>query len=38
MDPQFSPRVLARPTHPFIVDSIGAVARSMNAPYSGGSR
>jgi acyl-CoA thioesterase I len=30
MDPQFSPRVLARPTHPFIVDSISAVAYSMN--------
>jgi acyl-CoA thioesterase-1 len=30
MDPQFSPRVLARPTHPFIVDSISAVARNMN--------
>jgi acyl-CoA thioesterase I len=30
MDPQFSPRVLARPTHPFIVDSISAVAHDMN--------
>src|SRR5215475_3286767 len=26
MDPQFAPRVLARPTHPFIVDSISAMA------------
>jgi lysophospholipase L1-like esterase len=26
MDPQFAPRVLARPLHLFIVDSIGAVA------------
>ena len=30
MDPQFSPRVLARPTHPFIVDAISAVAHDMN--------
>ena len=30
MDPQFAPRVLARPTHPFIVDSISAMAREMN--------
>ena len=30
MDPQFAPRVLARPTHPFIVDSISAVANDMN--------
>jgi acyl-CoA thioesterase-1 len=30
MDPQFAPRVLARPTHPFIVDSISAVAHDMN--------
>lgn len=30
MDPQFAPRVLARPTHPFIVDSISAVAQDMN--------
>jgi acyl-CoA thioesterase I len=30
MDPQFSPRVLARPTHPFIVDSISALAHNMN--------
>jgi acyl-CoA thioesterase-1 len=29
MDPQFAPRVLARPTHPFIVDSIGDVAHDM---------
>jgi len=30
MDPQFAPRVLARPTHPFIVDSISAAAHDMN--------
>jgi acyl-CoA thioesterase I len=30
MDPQFAPRVLARPMHPLIVDSIGAVAKDMN--------
>src|SRR5262245_6233321 len=30
MDPQFAPRVLARPTHPFIVDSITAMAHDMN--------
>jgi hypothetical protein len=30
MDPQFAPRVLARPTHPFIVDSISAMAHEMN--------
>jgi acyl-CoA thioesterase I len=30
MDPQFSPRVLARPTHSFIVDSISAMAHNMN--------
>ena len=30
MDPQFAPRVLARPTHPFIVDSISALAHEMN--------
>ena len=30
MDPQFAPRVIARPTHLFIVDSIGAVAHDMN--------
>jgi acyl-CoA thioesterase I len=30
MDPQFAPRVIARPTHPFIVDSISAVAHDMN--------
>jgi lysophospholipase L1-like esterase len=29
IDPQFAPRVLARPLHPFIVDSIGAVANEM---------
>ncbi|MGB7949127.1 MAG: SGNH/GDSL hydrolase family protein [Candidatus Binatia bacterium] len=29
MDPQFAPRVLARPLHPFIVDSISAVANEM---------
>ena len=30
MDPQFAPRMLARPTHLFIVDSISAVANDMN--------
>jgi acyl-CoA thioesterase-1 len=30
MDPQFAPRVLARPIHVSIVDSIGAVANDMN--------
>ena len=30
MDPQFAPRVLARPLHPLIVESIGAVANDMN--------
>jgi acyl-CoA thioesterase-1 len=30
MDPQFAPRVLARPMHPAIVDSIGGVAKDMN--------
>jgi lysophospholipase L1-like esterase len=30
MDPQFAPRVLGRPTHPFIIDSISAVAHDMN--------
>jgi acyl-CoA thioesterase I len=30
MDPQFAPRVIARPTHPFIVDSISAVTHDMN--------
>ena len=30
MNPQFAPRVIARPTHPFIVDSISAVAHDMN--------
>src|SRR5207244_9869173 len=29
MDPQFAPRVLERPIHPLIVDSIGAVANEM---------
>jgi acyl-CoA thioesterase I len=29
MDPQFAPRILARPIHVFIVDSIGAVAKDM---------
>ena len=29
MDPQFAPRVLARPIHLLIVDSIGAVANDM---------
>ena len=29
MDPQFAPRVLARPTHLFVVDSISAVANDM---------
>ncbi len=29
MDPQFAPRVLARPMHLLIVDSIGAVANEM---------
>jgi acyl-CoA thioesterase-1 len=29
MDPQFAPRILARPIHLFIVDSIGAVAKDM---------
>jgi lysophospholipase L1-like esterase len=29
MDPQFAPRVLARPIHQLIVDSIGAVAKEM---------
>lgn len=29
MDPQFAPRVLARPMHLLIVDSIGAVANDM---------
>jgi acyl-CoA thioesterase I len=29
MDPQFAPRVVARPTHLLIVDSIGAVANDM---------
>jgi len=30
MDPQFSPRIIARPTHLLIVDSIDAVAKDMN--------
>ena len=29
MDPQFAPRVLARPIHPIIVESLGAVADDM---------
>jgi lysophospholipase L1-like esterase len=29
MDPQFAPRMLARPVHPLIVDSIHAVAKEM---------
>jgi acyl-CoA thioesterase I len=29
MDPQFAPRMLARPVHPLIVDSIRAVAKEM---------
>jgi acyl-CoA thioesterase I len=29
MDPQFAPRVVARPKHQLIVDSIGAVANDM---------
>jgi len=29
MDPQFAPRVLERPIHLLIVDSIGAVANEM---------
>jgi acyl-CoA thioesterase-1 len=29
MDPQFAPRLIARPTHQLIVDSIGAVANDM---------
>jgi lysophospholipase L1-like esterase len=29
MDPQFAPRVLAHPTHPVIVDTIGALANDM---------
>jgi acyl-CoA thioesterase I len=29
MDPQFAPRLLARPLHLFIVDSVGAVANEM---------
>lgn len=29
MDPQFAPRVLARPTHTTIVDAIGALANDM---------
>ena len=30
MDPQFAPRVLGRPIHPLVVDSIGSVANDMN--------
>ena len=30
MDPQFAPRVLARPVHLMVVDSIDAVAKDMN--------
>jgi lysophospholipase L1-like esterase len=30
MDPQFAPRMLARPIHSLVVDSIGAVANDMN--------
>jgi hypothetical protein len=30
MDPQFSPRIIARPTHLLIVDSIDAVAKDMH--------
>ena len=30
MDPQFAPRVLARPIHLLVVDSIGAVANDMD--------
>jgi lysophospholipase L1-like esterase len=29
MDPQFAPRLLARPLHPFIVDSISAIGNEM---------
>ena len=30
MDPQFSPRIIARPTHLLVVDSIDAVAKDMH--------
>ena len=30
MDPQFSPRIIARPTHLLIVDAIEALAKDMN--------
>lgn len=30
MDPQFAPRVVARPIHPLVVESIGSVANDMN--------
>jgi lysophospholipase L1-like esterase len=30
VDPQFAPRVLARPAHPFIVDAISALAHDMH--------
>jgi acyl-CoA thioesterase I len=30
MDPQFAPRLLARPIHPLVVDSIGSLANDMN--------
>jgi acyl-CoA thioesterase I len=30
MDPQFAPRVLARPIHPLVVDSIDSIANDMN--------
>lgn len=30
MDPQFAPRIIARPSHLLIVDSIDAVAKDMN--------
>ncbi|HEY2917971.1 MAG TPA: SGNH/GDSL hydrolase family protein [Candidatus Binatia bacterium] len=35
MDPQFAPRVLARPIHLLVVDSIGAVANDMNVAVFG---
>jgi len=35
MDPQFAPRVIVRPTHLFIVDSISAVAHDMNVAVFG---
>jgi len=30
MDPQFAPRIIARPTHLLVVDSIDAVAKDMH--------